>query len=100
MNIRLNALKNYNTRATSSVSKVSESKLSSVKTQTAGKTDTVSIKANSADFSAAKVQNEISANVNSLSNADRIAEIRQKIADGSYNVSSQDIAASILDRFA
>ena len=96
MNIRLNALKNYNTRATAPVSKVNEAKLSSAKTQNSGKTDMVSISANASDFSAAKIQNEISAEVNSLSSGERIAEIKKQISEGTYNVSSQDIAASIL----
>ena len=102
MSIRLNALKNYNTTSVNSVSKSKDEKTSAVSTKNdmQVKADKVSITASAGDFSAAKVQTKISANVNSLSSSDRINEIKKQIAEGTYNVTSEDIAESILDRFA
>ena len=100
MNIRFNAFKNYNTQV-SSVNNV-DSKASGTKSKnvSAGKTDTVSISATASDFSSAKVITDISSNVNGLSNNERVSSIKEQVKNGTYNVSSQAVADSILDRFA
>ena len=64
------------------------------------KNDVVSIKADASDVAAARVKTTIAANVNSLSSADKINALKASIADGSYFVSSEDIAGKILERFA
>lgn len=102
MSIRFNTLKNYNTGVASAPKKSGESKAVNGKLSgyTSGKTDMVSISAKAADFSAAKVKTTIAANVNSYSSAERISDIKEQVSAGTYNVSSQDIAKSILNRFA
>ena len=101
MSIRLNAYKNYNAGMVKTVSD-RKSSLSAKKQSelSASKTDTISISANAAEYSAAKVQSAVSANVNSLSGADRVAQIKARVVSGEYGVSSEELAERILERFA
>lgn len=101
MNVRLNALNNYSAGMIKTTKDMAaEKKITKGAAQSAAaKTDKISISANAADFSAAKIRGEISASVNSLSGADRISAIKEKVANG-YFVSSEDLADRILDRFA
>ena len=102
MNIRLNALNNYaNTGKIAKLNKGSNSADSKQTSALAEKNDVITISSRAADYSeVAKVQTEISADVNSLSNESRVSAIKNAVANGEYNVSSYDIAGSILDRFA
>ena len=100
MNIRFDAMRNYTAQGLKGPS--APQKTNEVKAQGGNfaKSDVVSIKADASDVAAAKVRSTVAANVNSLSSADRINAIKASIADGSYFVSSEDIAGKILERFA
>ena len=102
MNIRLNnAMRNYGAQ---SLKTAPSAQKSGADTKAAGfeisKNDVVSIKADASDVAAAKVKTTIAANVNSLSSAEKISALKASIADGSYFVSSEDIAGKILERYA
>lgn len=101
MNIRLNnAMRNYGAQSL----KTAPAPQKGSEVKSAGfdisKNDVVSIKADASDVAAARVKTTIAANVNSLSSADKINALRASIADGSYFVSSEDIADKILERLA
>ena len=100
MNIRFDAMRNYSTQGLKTP-QAPVRPSGDVRAQGASfKNDVVSIKADASDVAAAKVRSTIAANVNSLSSADRINALKASIADGSYFVSSEDIAGSILERLA
>ena len=101
MNIRFNALQNYGAQSIKNTVPAVKGAAGEVKQGfEIAKSDVVSIKADASDVAAARVKTDIAANVNSLSSADRINAIKAKVADGSYFVSSEDIAGKILERFA
>lgn len=101
MSIRLNAYKNYGAGMAQAVSDKKQTLPKGASASSAAsKTDTVSISANAAEYSAAKVRSEVSAQVNALSGSDRLAGIKAQIAGGEYAVSSEDLAGKILERFA
>ena len=102
MNIRFNALQNYGANSIKNTVPAAKGGSNDVKSTgfEIAKSDVVSIKADASDVAAARVKTDIAANVNSLSSADRISAIKAKVADGSYFVSSEDIAGRILERFA
>ena len=103
MNIRLNnAMRNYSAQGLKTSAAAQKSVGSDVKAAgfDISKSDVVSIKADASDVAAARVKTTIAANVNSLSSADKINALKASIADGSYFVSSEDIAGKILERFA
>lgn len=98
MNIRFNPLSAY--RNTSSVSG-KRGKYDVSADKGAVKTDKVTISAEGSDYAqTVKIQNDISAEVSEYGSADRLAAIKKQIADGSYGVSSKEIADRILERFA
>lgn len=100
MNIRFDAMRNYSTQGLKTPVPQKPSGEMRAQGLSAAKNDVVSIKADASDVAAAKVRSTISANVNSLSSADRINALKASIADGSYFVSSEDIAGKILERLA
>ena len=103
MNIRLNnAMRGYSTQGLKTAASAGKSAGADVKAAgfDISKNDVVSIKADASDVAAARVKTTIAANVNSLSSADKINALKASIADGSYFVSSEDIAGKVLERFA
>ena len=100
MNIRFDGVRNYGAQNFKNAAAAQKS-AGEIRTSAAyAKNDVVSIKADASDVAAARVRSTISANVNSLSSADRINALKASIADGSYFVSSEDIAGKILERVA
>ncbi|MBR6337778.1 MAG: flagellar biosynthesis anti-sigma factor FlgM [Ruminococcus sp.] len=102
MNIRFDAMRNYSTQGLKTSPAAQKAVSGDVKAQgfEFSKNDVVSIKADASDVAAAKVRSTVAANVNSLSSADKINALKASIADGSYFVSSEDIADKILERLA
>ena len=102
MDIRFNALNSYQTN------KISPSgrKTTSIKGEKAvssgieAKADSISISSDAASYGEIyKLGYAIRSEIDSANTADRIASIKEAIRNGSYSVSSDDVAGAILDRF-
>lgn len=64
------------------------------------KADVVSISSDATDYSGInKVRSSVADGVNECGSSERIAALKQAVANGSYNVPSEAIAGKILDRF-
>lgn len=103
MNVRLNALNNYTNAG--KITGVNKSSSASSSKETASamqeKNDVITISSRASDYSeVAKIQTSISSEVNSLGSDGRVSALKEAVARGEYNVSSYDIAGSILSRFA
>ncbi|MFT3951778.1 MAG: flagellar biosynthesis anti-sigma factor FlgM [Oscillospiraceae bacterium] len=100
MDVRLNALHHY--ANTGSVAKLSPEKAQTPTAQTReAKTDTVSFSAGAAgNREVSGVCAGIRADLDGLSSPDRVAQIKAQVANGSYVVSADDVAAAVLSRFA
>lgn len=101
MDIRLNAYSAYKTNGVSGFQKKGENSIASAATQKDGYLrDVVSI-SNSANGKSAisKASSSIRADINALSSTDRVSALREQIKNGSYSVSTEDIAGAILERF-
>lgn len=103
MDIRFNALNSYS--ATGKVGATGR-KASPVKSEKVSssiieaKADSISISSDAASYGEVyKLNNAIRSELDASSGADRIASIKEAIKQGTYSVSSDDVAGAILDRF-
>ena len=102
MDIRFNALNSYQaTKINSSGRKASAVKgEKAVSSGIKAKADSISISSNATNYGEInKLSNAIRNEIDAMNGADRIASIKEAIRNGSYSVSSDEVAGAILDRF-
>lgn len=64
------------------------------------KSDVVSISSDAAEYSGInKVRSSVADGVNECGSTEKVAALKQAVANGTYNIPSKDIANKILDRF-
>ena len=64
------------------------------------KADVISISSDASEYSGiVKIRSSVSSGVNECGSAEKIASLKNVIANGSYEVSSKAVAGKILDRF-
>lgn len=102
MDIRFNALNSYQANKISPSGR-RNSQIKGEKPVTSGieaKADSISISSDAASYGEIyKLGNAIRSEIDAANPADKIASIKEAIRNGSYSVSSDDVAGAILDRF-
>lgn len=101
MDIRFNALNSYSVSGKMNVSGAKKNSLNKNDKKISDvKLDSISISNNAVKNSEIfKLNSTIRAEIDGASNSDKISALREAVKNGSYNVSSDDIAGAILDRF-
>ena len=101
MDIRFNALNSYSVTGKMNVSgskKPGSSK--NDKSSVSSKKDSISLSSNGVKNSGLyKLNATMRSEIDALSSQERISAIKASIRNGSYNVSSEEVADAILDRF-
>ena len=102
MDIRFNALNSYQTAKLNPSGRKS-SAIKDEKGITSGikaKADSISISSDASNYGEiSRLSNAIRSEIDAANGAERLASIKEAIRNGSYSVSSDEVAGAILDRF-